>query len=260
MSTFVPRLSLGRQLLLHAILTGVCLFSPRRSAAEIILDDFDQSVLSTSPPSDEWAVTQDVGQLHATRQVQIAALAGLPDGQIDSNITRASALSASISHLNPQYSGDRPIVSVEFEYSFDTVDITEGGINDALFLDFLRLESEAPPSLLLVLVNDYAHLDNTVPTNSVPFTVVVPFVEFTRRGGGGDLPNFTGARGIEFEIRASNLTGGGPDPLNFLMQLDRIRVGRIIPEPSSVWLGMVGVMVLAYGRSPCTSNEMKGLR
>lgn len=210
--------------------------------AEFIVDDFDDSVIAKSPESDEFATTPNVGPLDATRQVRIAWLQGEPDGQLDSNISNPSALTGIVSRLNPRNQFSRPIVSLQFEYAFSPVDFTQGGVNDTLYLDFRRLESEIPPSLLLILIGSHAYLGQDIPRSAQPFTVAIPFSSFAPRGGGPGVPDYTAVRGVEFEIRPSQLAGGGPDPLNFVMELDRVRVGRqqVVPEPHSLCFLLIG--------------------
>jgi hypothetical protein len=125
----------------------------------------------------------------------------------------------------------RPIVSLQFEYFFEPTDLTEGGKNDTIFLDFLSLESELPPSELRVLIGIHFYSLRPVAQSDEMFTVALPFAGFVPRGGGTSLPDFTQATGIEFSLRVSEFAGGGPNPLNSRMHLDRIRVGRVVPEP-----------------------------
>ncbi len=116
------------------------------SHAAFILDDFDDPVIVTSPESDEFVTTTGVGPLNAERQVKISWIGqGEPDGQLDANISLPSILTGQVSNLNPHNVNGAPIVSLQMHYSFPSTDFCEEGVNDALFFDFLRLESEIPP-------------------------------------------------------------------------------------------------------------------
>lgn len=229
----------GKRLLAGLILASGVLLPPCAAHAEIILDDFDDSVLVASPQSDnQWVTTENVGPLNAMRQVRIGWGQGDPDGQLDASISTLSVLTGDLAHLNPRNQLSKPIVSMQFNYFFSSADLSQGNLNDTVFLDFLRLESEIPPSLLLILVNGLAHLEGPLPRSSDPFTIAIPFTNFSSRDGSPGLPDYTDIRDIRFEIRASAYTGGGPEPLNFFMELDRIRVGRLVPEPSTLAVTM----------------------
>jgi hypothetical protein len=235
-----------RPLRTAAILVLGALLAPLSATAEVIIDDFDEPVLVASPQSDnEWMTTDNVGPLSATRQVRIGWLDGDgPDGQLDANISMSSVLTGQVSHLNPDSELSRPIVSMQFDYLFSSADLSDGGLNNAIFLDFRRLESAIPPSLLLILVNGKAHLEGPIRRSSNAFTLAIPYTSFSNRGGSPGLPDYSDIRGMQFEIRASAYTGGGPDPLNFMMQLDRIRVGRLVPEPSTFLLSTFAAALL----------------
>lgn len=215
-----------------------CLLFPATVRAEFILDDFDDPAQVVSPGMfDEFVTTTNVGPLQAIRNMRISGARGNPDGLLDSNISSASVLTGQITNLNPGASNTTR-VGVQSTYDFPSTDFTEGGKNNALIFDFLQLTSEMPPSLFTVRVDDdvdfFFNFNQSLALNPGPFTIAVPFDQFQSRGG----PNVLDPTKIEFmsfSLRASELSGGGPDPLNFFVELERIRVGRI-PEPQSTVL------------------------
>ncbi len=209
---------------------------PSSAQAAFILDDFDDPAEVVSPEMlNEFADTPNVGALNATRSIRVVSLRGNPDGHLDSSLTSTSILTGQLNQLNPRTAGGAVIAAVQTNYDFDITDLTESESNNALFFDFKQLTSEAPPSLFMILLNDtsgfFVHLNRVVPRSIEPFTLVVPFNSFTRRGGAPGLPDYQTIQSVWVELRASSLSGGGPDPLNFFVELDRIRVGKV-PEPS----------------------------
>ena len=226
------------------------ILAPLAARAEFILDDFDDPAMVTSPESDQYVVTTKVGPLNATRQIRIFWSQGDADGQLDANISWPSVLTGQVSRLNPRNQFSSPIVSLQFEYVFDSTDFTEDGINNATLFDFHRLESEIPPSQFRTNVNEWYHSRMPGPRSSDPFTLSIPFDSlFFTRSGLLDRPDFEHVQVLGISIRVSELTGGGPDPLNFLMQLERIRIGRIVPEPTAWRLSVIGMSLAAMKSS-----------
>jgi hypothetical protein len=218
-----------------------------QARAAFILDDFDDPAEIMAPAMQGIFIeTQNVGDLQGKRRIRIASIQGNPEGFLDSNLTTRSTLSASITRLNPLQNG-ATLAAIQSDYAFAPADFSERGSSNAIFFDFREVRSELPPSLFLLLLHDgsdiYRYVQRPFPMSDQPFTIAIPFEAFTFRDGGPGTPDFTSIRQLNFELRASQIAGGGPDPLNFFMQLDRIRVGRI-PEPSSFALFVGGVMAL----------------
>jgi hypothetical protein len=217
------------------------------ASADIIIDDFDDPVQVITPiMQGQFVATQNVGDLKAERRVRITALQGNPSGFLDSNISSPSTLTAQITKLNPIPFGET-LASIQSNYAFPTSDFEQSGQNNALLFDFQKSTSEMPPSFFMILLRDnndvFLYLERPVSFSSEPFTLVAPFDGFTFRDGETGSPNFTSVREVNVELRASALAGGGPDPLNFFVQLDRIRIGRI-PEPSTVALYFWGLFTV----------------
>jgi hypothetical protein len=213
------------------LLAFVAALSGTVARAEIILDDFTDSAVVVSPASaNGWVSTNNVGPFAAGRQIRIGWGQGDPEGQLDANISIPSVLTGTVPHLNPRNVFSEPIVALQFEYTLNGANFTEGGMNDTLFLDFRRMESAIPPSFLLVQVNGLFFSQFSLPRSNAPFSITIPSDRFAGRDGMPGVPDYANARSIGFEIRASGYTGGGPDPLNFVMELDRVRVGPSVPE------------------------------
>jgi hypothetical protein len=206
-------------------------------SADLVVDDFDDSVEVVSPQMvDDFVSTPHVGDLNATRSIRVVAFQGNPDGRLDANVSVPSTLTGQISRLNPVPGGET-LVAVQSNYEFTPTDIAQGGANNAFFFDFTLLTSELPPSLFMILVRDdaawYDFKHRSLARRESPFTVIVPFDAFNLRGGGPATPHYDVLEAINVELRASMLAGGGPDLLNFNVQLDRIRIGQV-PEPAAL--------------------------
>jgi hypothetical protein len=169
---------------------------------------------------------------------------------MDADVTSSSMLTAQISRLNPIPFGET-LVSVQSNYEFSPVDLSQGGLNNAFVFDFVRLTSEMAPSLFSILIRDakefFLYSVSPFVLKHDPFTVVVPFDRFTFRDGQPGMPDYTTVESVSVSIRVSEIAGGGPDPLNFFMQLDRIRVERI-PEQESFALFVGGLVAIVCRR------------
>jgi hypothetical protein len=243
-------LSRMQRLLIISVLVFGVLRVPATAYAEIIVDDFNDPAEVVSPGMfDEFITTADVGPLNATRRMRLAGSQGNPQGSLDSEVTTSSVLTGRISSLNPTPFGSTRAL-VQSQYDFTPTDFTEGGRNNAIFFDFRQVTSQMQPSLFRIRLDDnsdfYFHFDLEFPVNPAPFTVGVAFDEFRPRGG-PSLLDATSVKFLDFQLWASSINGGGPDPLNFFMQLDRIRVGRI-PEPSSSAMVFAGLYMLFCAR------------
>ena len=224
--------------------------------AELIIDDFDDAAEVVTPAMiDQFVQTPGVGDLNARRSIRIFGSRAEPTGRIDVNAGGSSAFVAELSDLNPTGTGLR-IVSVQSQYDFTLpgqplsfVDVTEGGMNNAFFLDFKSLNSAIAPRYIRVLLLDFSgSYETTIEPGALseqPFKLAMPFDKFQFRGGGVGLPDFTKVQALYFTVGL--IEGGGPADLSFRMELDRIRVGRI-PEPASNALAILGLATVARMR------------
>lgn len=249
-----------RQLFFAALLFGGGLTAGEvtRARAELILDDFDDPVEVISPAMDDTPVTTlSVGPLSASRTVEIFSGSTNPTARFDANVTNPSRLSASLTALN-RLNTLSAIVVFEFDYAFASTDVSEGGGNNAILFDLHSINGSRLPTFLRALVHDasgatYESRISSLPQNSGPFTIAMPFSSFTLRGGAPGVPDFTTMDRMDFDF----FFLGGDDPVQWSMQMDRIRIGRI-PEPSTGPLAFIGVaLVASAARSGRRTSQRK---
>ena len=238
--------------LLVAILAS---FEPLR--AELIIDDFNDAAEVVTPAMiNDFVVTPGVGDLNARRSIRIFGSRAEPTGRIDVNAGGSSAFVAELGSLNPTGAGLK-IVSVQSQYDFTLpgrplsyVDVTEGGANNAFFLDFRSLQFAVMPRYLtIVAMDDIASFTTYItelPNQIAPFTIVAPFDAFGPRGGSGGQANFSRLRVATISLRA--LEGASLNDLEFSMELDRVRVDRV-PEPANSVLAILGLTLVSCMRS-----------
>lgn len=230
-----------------------------------ILDDFHDPAQVTLPEvENELVVTNGVGQLNATRSIQITSLSTDPIGFSDVNLSKHSTWTTRIDQQTNM--GSNPGLSFFARYDFDQpVDLTEGGQNDAVLIDFRRFvgpSSALGPWFVSVGVLDG---NNTYLANhggggilqDSPFTVAFPFTSLGTRGGGGGQADFQQIDRLALTI---GLINGNRNPVQgWHVEIDSIRVGRIIAEPSTVGMAAI-VLVGAVWRSRVTrlSNNGRG--
>ena len=241
-----------------AILFLLIAWSNSAARAVLIIDDFDDPAEAVTPAMiDQFVETPHVGDLNARRSIRIFGSQAEPTGRIDVNAGGSSAFVAELGDLNPTTSTGLRIVSVQSQYDFTLpgqplsyVDITGGGANNAFFFSFKSLTSAVNPSFARVIlqdaINSYeASFDSSIIQNPRPFTLSMPFESFTVRGGSAGLPDFAKVRTFHFTLRV--FQGSELEDLDFHMELDQIRVGRV-PEPASNHLAILGLAIVARMR------------
>jgi hypothetical protein len=235
-------------------LTCLCCLVTIASAgrAGIIIDEFDDSASAGGfVERDSTATTLNVGDLSVERTIGVHVLTGDAVGTIDSNVTTAGHLTADMVDVisNPPPTNG-PIASMDIDYRFgEDTDLSEGGRNNALLLDFKSLTGATPPPYIRFWAFDetvpglsYVRFFTPVPTSSDPFTMVVPFDSLRNRGSGAVPATFTGVYELLITFQANEFFGA-PDELGWTVVLDRVRVGAI-PEPSAFCLLCIGVVFL----------------
>jgi hypothetical protein len=239
---------------------GQVVFKVAPVRGEMILDDFDDPVEVISPAMDDTPVTTlSVGPLIASRTVEIFSGSTNPAARFDANVTHPSRLSASLTALN-RLNTLSAIVVFEFDYAFASTDVSEGGGNNAILFDLHSINGSRLPTFLRALVHDasgatYESRISSLPLNSGPFTLAMPFSSFTLRGGEPGAPDFSTMDRMDFDF----FFLGGDDPVQWSMQMDRIRIGRI-PEPSTGSLAFIGVaLVASAARSGRRNSQRKGV-
>lgn len=113
--------------------------------AELMLDDFDDPALTTSPEMENvFVITPNVGGLNAERQIRIATAAANPVARFGADTITESNLVAQLSGVNPTDTGGA-LMAFQFNYDFAPTDVSQSGANDSILLDF-RGRSTPPAS------------------------------------------------------------------------------------------------------------------
>lgn len=210
--------------------------------AEIILDDFDDPFtvgeIVMPEMNRQYTIETDIGPLAAERWSQVnASSASQPTGRADINISRLSALSVEIGEVNPHPTGP-PAIGINVLYDFDEIDLTQGGKNDRVVVDFANFRSAIPLAGVDVFIGDaqsnYVSRLFDISTQDGPFSLEFPFDSFGVRGGGAGNLNPTRAQGLSFTISPTFFTD--IDLIDFSIVVERIRITHAIPEPRTVVL------------------------
>ncbi|MEQ8836933.1 MAG: hypothetical protein RID07_09025, partial [Lacipirellulaceae bacterium] len=204
--------------------------------AAFILDDFDDPAEVVSPEMEnEPVVTNLTGPIPTTRTIEIAGGGVNPVASFDVGVTQSSVMSASLTELN-RTDMLTPLVAFQFNYDLPPADISEQGVNNAILFDFLSIDATESPSYLRVILREDTHQSFSyeqrildIPLNSGEFTAVMPFENFTFRGGSPGTPDLMTVTRLEFDF----FFLGPSENVAWSAQIDRIRFGRI-PEPRSV--------------------------
>jgi hypothetical protein len=236
------------------VFASILCFIPAAAFAEIIIDDFDDAVEVDLPEMEEQQIlTTRVGALNADRRVIVRASQTDPIGLLDVNVTRESHLTTRIDGQFLSHPDNTPLLSFATGYEFaDPVDLTQGGLNDTVFVDMRLFQGPGIPgelSLSLLEGNNafLAILPRFGLLSDTPYTVAVPFSSFGFRGGGGGSANFSTVSLIGVTVRL--LTGNRDPNTKWLVQIDRIRVGQLVPEPSAGFLMLVAALFIGNAGS-----------
>ena len=224
------RWSIRWHLLPSAILAAGVLLAPYQAAAEIILDDFDEPFEIVLPHPGFFnpapVVQFGVGPLGVERHSAVNTLSSGPTGRLDANISRASALTFALDRLNPT-SAEAPVVALSLRYFFDEMDVTQGGANDRIAVDFSHLRSAIPLAHAYVFVEGrgigHGGVLSSVPPSDEPFTLEFPF----------DATQFDAIHVSDVIVNISPVYFSGPDEIHFSAAVERIRFTSAIPEPAT---------------------------
>jgi hypothetical protein len=222
-----------------------------RVRAGIILDDFDNPVQIVLPEmEDQPQFTEGVGELLASRTVYVGESQTDPFGLVDVDITTQSRLTARIDGQFLDNPENVPLLAFGAAYEFgNAADFTNGGINDAVFIDMTIFQGSGIPPALSVVVDDANDVFTAIisgfnlPSDS-PYTLTLPFSSFGFRGGGGvGLADFSTIDLLDVTVRL--LQGSRNPDTNWFVQIDRIRVGSVVPEPSTYRLANLTALLIA---------------
>ncbi len=208
--------------------------------AEIILDEFDlPAVADSNGPT---VVEQPhAGDLPGFRAIVATGIAN-PIGhwRTDSSTTVNSVLHMEARDLvigsgygivgSGYIFGRDPITNLFLE-----VDFTEGGLNDAIRLDFAYSRGPTPVrNIRIITVEQLTAVLDPLPLSEEPFSVLVPFGEFVDRGGNPPGDRFSRVDYFSLQFQSA----GNPiwpihDDRGWQVGLERIS---IFPEPNCALL------------------------
>jgi hypothetical protein len=238
---------------LAAVLFGGLLVTTP-AQADIVVDDFDVPFSYDLPAmANQPHLNQpDIGQLNATRASRVVAQFSNPTGLVDADISQASLLTLQVNQLNPTSSENRPIVGLVLQYSFSSIDITQGGANDRIVIDFAFLQSSIPLARLDAFVNGrgIGHGGHVlvIPASDGPFSLSLPF----------DPTLFDNelANGLSLFIAPAYSTS--EDILNFSAGIQRVRFASQIPEPTCASIFTIGFTLAILFKRIRSSNDAQG--
>jgi hypothetical protein len=221
--------------------------------AEFVVDDFDDSAALQLPQMKfDTAVTTDVGSFAARRNLDVSTGAQ-PVGVFAADSVVDSALISRLGPITPESVNGRSI-NLTFGYTFDFVDAIEGGVNDAILLDFRSFRKGNVFAVLDVFAADdvtgrHNVAGTPLPNTADPFTVAIPFAAFTR---GASVLHVDQLRGLSFRMRLT--APAGVNQLDFEMALDRVRISKV-PEPTvSILCSFAVAWLLLKHRRGCKAG------
>jgi hypothetical protein len=266
MVQFVQAARSFRNLVLLTLSTCGLLFVAADVAAEIVIDDFVDDLRIDLPEDNlDHFITPSIGDLAATRVISAGGVQTRPNGFLDVNQTVPSALAVQMP--TTMHTGTTPAAWVLIEYGlappFGGVDLSETGTNDAVVLEFDQLIADIPLHRVYVLATDgvasssYINTYSPIPQRTDPFSLVFSFDAF-QIARGAPVPDFdfSFVRELHVLVELALFDPGLPEQLGFQMTVTRIRVGTMVPEPSTAnaigWLTIV-----SYASLRCRS--LKGV-
>ncbi len=253
-------LLVNRYLTCAVVLLVTCLSS---SAANIILDDFDRSDFTNyrDPFGFDYRETSQVGDLQSIRRYRLAESGAIVQGTVSVNQS-ASAFQAQIDssiRRTPQRP-DPGIFGVVMTYSLPVPTDLRTGDNDSLVFEFDYQRGLRHPTFFRAIVGAFDtsrgnradsfqfHMEPP-PIGDGPFRFIMPFEDFTPRGGGAQgvyTPSYF-AHTISVDYYFLFLEG----QFDWSTSINRIYFANAasIPEPSAIVLALfVAISVFAPTR------------
>jgi hypothetical protein len=215
-------------------LSLVCLFLASVARGEIIIDDFDDPASAVSPAmGNVGVVTPNVGELNALRTMRISSPRAEPTTEARMIVAR-SLLTAEVIDLHAD--NVRANVSLKLDYDFAPADLTSG---NAFVFDVKSVMGPTPPPAIRVLIFDPQHsyfaTFAPVPVGG-SFSAVLPFADFVRSDGVPHEINFGSIRIANVDIFANGVMLGEPVERGWTVEIDRLYVGTVVPEPEGLCL------------------------
>ena len=203
------------------------------TAAEIVIDDFiidfeldrfnsKDSIAGVGDLNAAFLATLGNGRVVVDESGHLGHDA---TGRITTNIV-PSVIVSELSELPPVENGG---IAFNFLHwgSFSNDDLTDGGTNDTLFIDF-AFSSGKPPRV--ARLNAFTpgvwgvHQLGVLPISDEPFTIAIPFNEFPARTGGDVLADFRFLTSFEIDFFSGGLFDSEEDT-GWRFGIDAVRVG-----------------------------------
>ncbi|MEZ6102869.1 MAG: hypothetical protein R3E01_28330 [Pirellulaceae bacterium] len=225
---------------------------PPTLKAGILLDDFVDSQIIQAPDDLSTTLFGDrngtvgpltVGDLGASRYLQILGTRADPHATLDSNVTTPGVLTVHTSDVNSK-TGTTGDVSLVLQYKAladTTWDITENGESQGLLIDFNSVNAETRPSGLMIYVWQqgslfyriiYPFVGELQTLSTGESELFVPFSDFSLRGRPLTAAPFTHVDQFEFYF----VNGYEPPTTNphpWTIAVNSIRIGPAVPEPTT---------------------------
>jgi len=160
-------------------------------------------------------------------------------------------MAAVLDHVGTTVRGNSPFFAFQFNYEFAPTDVSEMGANNAAFIDFFSIAGNESPSSFRLLVFDITNSprstflsQHNLPNTAVPRTVVIPFTNFTTRGGSPGLPDVNNFYRMQFDFffQRPRLD------IEWSAKIESIRFGRMVPEPNTLLLAVMASLVAISSR------------
>ena len=165
-----------------------------------------------------------------------------------------SALAVTIDRIHPDPTTGTGGVGINALYFFDPVDVTQGGANDRVVLDFAYLRSLIPLREVDVFMQDdadnYVSQQFGIAPKDGPFELQFAFDTFAPRGGGPGGFDPTHVHRLDFALIPAFFTP--IDQIDFSTAIERVRFASAVPEPTTFGVGIVGLIA-----SGCVSLHMR---
>jgi hypothetical protein len=260
----------GALLIKHLLGSAVALLAinSRCLAARMVLDDFDRSDITiyTDPFGFDYKQTTQVGELQSIRRYRLAESGAIVQGMVTVN-QPASAFQARIDssiRRTPQRP-DPGIFGVVMTYDIPVpTDLRQGG-NDSLVFEFDYQRGLRHPTFFRAIVGAFDtsrgnradsfqfHMEPP-PVGDGPFRVIMPFEQFTPRGGGAQgvyTPSYL-AHTISVDYYFLFVEG----QFDWSTSINRIYFANAasIPEPSSAVITGLLIAISAAARTRVKSK------
>ena len=216
-----------------------------------VFDDFNDSQealcgrVSCPVPSSELTLeAQGVSRYFQAKSTRYDTI------RIDANVSSPSTLTLEAANPIPNTGGYLLYVDYNILDPERPLDITEGGLNNAAFVEFESIDGLQPPLFLRMYVRDDALRSPPaavfvdLPQKSGPFTAVLPFSAMVTPDPSMPSVNLTRLRNLNFLILLNRPIQGEI----WKGEIAQIRFGSTVPDPGFSLLWLLVTLLVAYRR------------